>query len=102
MLLMANPRTVFFNDIIDDATAQRWADALAPSYYLGRGPVISSEDWRQASITVLLMRQDQAVPPERLEAIWQDVEKVWLDLGHSAFVGHPDTVADVLVRAAQG
>lgn len=66
---MADPAHFFFNDL-SPAAAEPWIDALDDTYYLRRGPVISSEDWRKAPVTALLCKRDNAVPPDRQKMVW--------------------------------
>lgn len=98
--VMANTRTVFFNDIASDAEAQPWVDALQPAYYLGDGPVISSDAWRTGvPVTVVLAEKDQAIPAERAKMVWQGFEVVWVDAGHSPFVSRPEMIGEIIAGA---
>lgn len=99
MNVMTNARDVFFNDIPDDAEAQSWVAKLAPAYYLGKDPVLSSEEWKKSPITVMLTRQDNAIPPARQEMVWQGFEQDWVDGSHTPYVSQPGIVADVIVAA---
>lgn len=96
---MAYPAHNFFNDL-SAAEAQKWVDALDQVYYLGRDVVVSSEDWRKAPVTALLCKQDNAVPPDRQEMVWQGMEQEWIDAAHTCYVSKPEEVAEVLVRLA--
>lgn len=97
MQQIENPGTAFFNDL-SPADAQPWVDALGPGYYLGRGPVITSEEWREAPILAILCRKDNAIPPERQEMMWQGVEAEWIDAAHTPYVSQPKELAEMLVR----
>ncbi|TKA74513.1 hypothetical protein B0A55_08048 [Friedmanniomyces simplex] len=96
---MADTRLVLFNDLTSDDEAQQWIDKLEPAYYLGKGPVISSDDWRMAPITVVTTRQDLAIPPERQEMVWQGFPLIWLDAGHTPYISQPERVAEIVVAA---
>lgn len=96
MLHMSHPRTQFFNDVSSDSIAQKFVEALEPCCYLYGQPVISSEEWRKAPLTYVVCEEDQAVPRERQELMSQGMDVVGLALGHSPFVGHPESVAGVL------
>ncbi|KAK5125330.1 hypothetical protein LTR85_000439 [Meristemomyces frigidus] len=99
MTCMANPRHTFFNDIASDDEAQQWVDKLEPGYCLGKGPVLSSDDWKTAApVTAVLMKQDNAVPPARQEAIWQGHDSVWLEGSHTPYVSQPEKVANVIIE----
>ena len=98
---MATPEHFFFNDL-PASEAQQWVRALEPAYYMGREPVISSEEWRKAvSVTALLCKRDNAVPPERQGMVWQGMETEWIDAAHTPFVSRPEEVAGIVVRLAQ-
>lgn len=98
MLHMADPRTLFFNDVESDAEAQTFVNALEPCYCLYRQPVISSEEWRRAPLTYLVCEMDRTVPLDGQEMMSQGMDVVRLALGHSPFVGHPEPVADRLEK----
>ena len=71
---------------------------MGATYYLGPGPVISTDKWRKAPIAALLCRKDNAIPAERQEKIWKGMETEWIDAGHSPYVSRPTEVAEILVR----
>jgi hypothetical protein len=99
MSVMANPGHAFFNDIEDAAQVEHWVNKLEPAYYQYATPCITSDDWRSGPVTVIGAGRDNAIPVERQKMVWQGFEIEWLDLGHSPYVGHPERVADVLVKA---
>lgn len=100
LLHMADPAHRFFNDL-PPSLAQPFVEALEPTYYLHQGPVVSSETWRSLPCTYLVCERDNAVAVELQEgmaAAGKGMEVVRVDLGHSAYVGHPEVVGDVLEK----
>ncbi|KAK4554819.1 hypothetical protein LTR86_007967 [Recurvomyces mirabilis] len=95
---MADPEHVFYNDL-PPAESKRWADKLVPAYYQDATPVITSEDWRKAPITVVATKHDITIPPARQEMVWQGFELKWVDAGHVPFISQPDAVADIIIKA---
>lgn len=94
---IASPWHYFFNDLPLSA-AKPYVDSLDATYYLGTGPVISSNQWRKAPITAVLCRKDNAIPAERQERLWKGMDTEWIDAGHSPFVSRPSEVGDILIR----
>lgn len=78
--------------------AQPWVDAMDDAYYLGRGPMISSENWRRAPVAALLCKRDNAVPLDRQEIMWQGMPREYIDTGHDPFVSRPEELADIMIR----
>ncbi|KAK3674761.1 hypothetical protein LTR78_005483 [Recurvomyces mirabilis] len=69
------------------------------AYYQDATPVITSEDWRKAPITVVATKQDITIPPARQEMVWQGFALNWIDAGHVPFISQPDAVADIIIGA---
>jgi hypothetical protein len=69
---MSSPWHFFFNDLPLSA-AKPFVDACGETYYVGPMHLIS-EKWRQAPITALLCKKDNAVPLKRQESMWKWLE----------------------------
>jgi pimeloyl-ACP methyl ester carboxylesterase len=101
-------RAAFYQDCRDEDFA--WAlDRVVPERFPPpddpahrAGDACSSAAWQRIPSTYVLCTRDQAmpVPVQRLFAD-RATEVVEIDSGHSPFVHHANTVADVLERAAR-
>ena len=98
--LFADPYAGFFNDMSKEE-AQPFLDALDITYYLGDGPLVTSETWRQVSSTYVICEQDQAVPLARQEGLAAGMQRqVRINAAHSPYVSQPEKVAEILLEAA--
>lgn len=97
-----DPRTAFYLDC-DQAASDAAAARLKPQCMGAMASESTAAAWQEFPSTYVICNQDKAIPPEAQEQMAAAAGTVIrLDASHSPFMSMPDTVAEIIAKAATG